>query len=1225
MLAADLSGFTALSERLASLGRVGAEEVTDLLNRGFERMIALASDFGGDVLKFGGDALLIFFDGRDHTARASATAIGMRASINQPLVGTRAGHVKLRMSQGIHAGEFTLFLVGAAHRELFVTGPGVTATIACEAAANPGEILLSHEAASRLPAGYFADERPEGLILRRRSFDGIWAIAAKPHGKVDLRAFVPQAQQEQIAAGVRGEHRRATIAFLRFSNTDAVIEQQGVESLAAQLSASTELLHQAVEAHGVHFLATDACMDGGKFILTAGAPSSSGHDEDDMLHALRAFVDGRPPLEVRVGVHRGPVFVGDLGSPTRRTFTVMGDTVNLAARLMETAGLGQVVASRELLAQTRSRFATVRLEPFTVKGKSKLVDAAMVGRVLPDTDSVDSSAEQPFVGRATELRVLEDGLHAAQWGEGRVIEIVGEPGMGKSRLVDEFLRLTRPPVSLTIRGSQYLRTTPYRAVRSPLRGLGAIPGDADADETGERLSQWVGEIAPHLMSWLPLLAIPFDANVAPTPEAERVAQEFRRGQLERALLDLLAIVMPPAGFLLVEDAHWLDDASLSLIAELVRPPRRGQWLVVFTRRPGPAVTPADAAAVELVLDPLGTEATVQLAAVAADKSSSLGPRDVERLAERAGGNPLFVIELIAAATAQGSTDALPDSIDQLLTSRIDTLAPPDRLLLRDASVLGVRVDPVLLASAIGDEGLRSLARWEPLGSFLEADHDGSLHFRHALFQVAAYEGLSFRRRGHVHRAVGRVIERTAASPREVAGLLSLHFDASGDAQRAWRYSVLAGEDAAAKYANVEAAEFFDRALANTKSADVPHAEITRVAEAMGDRLELLSRYTEADAAYQRARKHTTDPVGVVRLLRKQGLLRERLGRNTDALRWLGRALRAAHQGGDLAGHGENLVALALAYGGVRYRQGRYRDAIEWAQRAATDARRINDQRGLAHALDLIDLARISYPLTPSPDLPGAALTIYEEMGDLVGQSSVLTNLALAAHQAGRWDDAVALNERAREVAQQTGDVGSVAVAMCNLGEVLCDQGRCDEARDVLSQARRAAVAARYEILIAGTTLYLGRTEARAGNAEKALSLIDDALLMSQSMGAATVMLDAQIRRAECLLALGRAQTALTVTESALTGIEHSDQDPNLRSAFFRVRGKSLLALHDVEGARAAIEQAIGLARTAGAPGELAESLLAQADVDDACGTPASTLRAEAFRIYRNLGVVDRVP
>jgi tetratricopeptide (TPR) repeat protein len=453
----------------------------------------------------------------------------------------------------------------------------------------------------------------------------------------------------------------------------------------------------------------------------------------------------------------------------------------------------------------------------------------------------------------------------------------------------------------------------------------------------------------------------------------------------------------------------------------------------------------------------------------------------------------------------------------------------------------------------------------------------------------------------------------------------LHFDASGDAQRAWRYSVLAGEDAAAKYANVEAAEFFDRALANTKSADVPHAEITRVAEAMGDRLELLSRYTEADAAYQRARKHTTDPVGVVRLLRKQGLLRERLGRNTDALRWLGRALRAAHQGGDLAGHGENLVALALAYGGVRYRQGRYRDAIEWAQRAATDARRINDQRGLAHALDLIDLARISYPLTPSPDLPGAALTIYEEMGDLVGQSSVLTNLALAAHQAGRWDDAVALNERAREVAQQTGDVGSVAVAMCNLGEVLCDQGRCDEARDVLSQARRAAVAARYEILIAGTTLYLGRTEARAGNAEKALSLIDDALLMSQSMGAATVMLDAQIRRAECLLALGRAQTALTVTESALTGIEHSDQDPNLRSAFFRVRGKSLLALHDVEGARAAIEQAIGLARTAGAPGELAESLLAQADVDDACGTPASTLRAEAFRIYRNLGVVDRVP
>ncbi len=382
LLSADISGFTALSERLAAIGRAGAEELTDLLNHCFDDMIASAASFGGDVLKFGGDALLILFTGTDHTVHACAAAVAMRAAIAEPLVSARAGRVKLRMSQGIHAGDLTMFLVNGGHRELLVTGPGATATVECEAAANAGEIMLSHAAARMVDRAWLGDDQPQGVLLRRRviPIEPVQALAPAPPAAVDVSAFVPDAQRDQIAAGVRGEHRNATVAFVKFAHTDAIIEREGPEALADRLEAFAQVLTDATNEHHVHWLASDVYPDGGKAILTAGVPSSSGHDDDDMLHTLRRLVDAEPPVELHIGVNRGAVYVGNLGSTARRTFTVMGDAVNLAARLMQKADGNQVVASRAVLERAESRFATEDLPPFFVKGKSHAIEAATVGR-----------------------------------------------------------------------------------------------------------------------------------------------------------------------------------------------------------------------------------------------------------------------------------------------------------------------------------------------------------------------------------------------------------------------------------------------------------------------------------------------------------------------------------------------------------------------------------------------------------------------------------------------------------------------------------------------------------------------------------------------------------------------------------------------------------------------------------------------------------------------------
>ena len=388
---------------------------------------------------------------------------------------------------------------------------------------------------------------------------------------------------------------------------------------------------------------------------------------------------------------------------------------------------------------------------------------------------------------------------------------------------------------------------------------------------------------------------------------------------------------------------------------------------------------------------------------------------------------------------------------------------------------------------------------------------------------------------------------------------------------------------------------------------------------LGDVTELTGRYDEADAGYAVARRHASDDVTTARLLQKQGMLRERRGRYRDALRWLGRALRLAEVSGDPA-QATNLVEIAIDFSGLRYRQGRYRECLEWARRAFAEATKIGDRRRLAHALDLVDLALISYSAGRRDEVPGAALAIYEELDDLVGQTSVLSNLALAAHQAGRWNEAVRLNERSRFVADQAGDVNSAALALCNMGEVLCDLQRVDDARAALEEARRIWRSTGYQLGVAACELYLGRTEAAGENHDLALELLDDALNAFRAMGAPTFVLDAQIRRAESLVAVGRAAEAFEISNEAFAEHGVADHDVNLRCALARVRGRASLALGDVQAAAADVDYAVQLAQGADASAELAASLLAASELRAAMGETATAaeLRDQATEIRHRL-------
>jgi class 3 adenylate cyclase/tetratricopeptide (TPR) repeat protein len=1124
LVSVDLSGFTALSERLAQKGRAGAEELILVISGCFEGLIRIAELHGGDVLKFRGDALLLLYEGADHAARACTAASKMQWFIaNAGPSNSSVGPVSLSMSTGVHSGTCHLFAAGTSHRELIVTGPSASETIRLEDEASSGQVLVSLATAEALPAAWVGEEKAGARVLRLRAMvdDEMEAHAAKLAAPLPaLAEFVPVPLRAPLAAGVEPEHRHVVAAFVKFKGIEQLLAEHGAAELARRLAALGEITGSAVDELGLTWLESDIDVDGGKLYLTGGAPLSTGDDETAMLEALRRVVGSDVPLELRAGVNAGRAFAGDVGAASRRTYAVTGDTVNVAARIVARAEPRELLATAAVLESAALRYATSS-RSFVVKGKQHAITAYGVGDVLGAKQ--ERAHELPLVGRDAELSILAEALDAARHGETRLVEIVGEPGIGKSRLLEELRERAAGFQQLAARGEPYATSTPYGAFHGLLRPLAGIGPEQTASEAGQILKPWIEAVMPDLAPWLPLLAIPFNATVPSTRETDSLDATFVHERLHGVVGDFLRRALVPPSLVVVEDAHWLDDASEFLLRSLARADVALPWVVIVTRRPTGASFVSDGHGTSVELAPLPPDAAVQLALRAAGES--LSDHQLAAVGERSGGNPLFVRELVAAART--GLEELPQSVETLMTARIDTLDPSDRRLLRYAAVVGPAFDlDVLydvLRGELGDAADRD--RWERLSEFVAWQGSGRLTFNHDLFRTTAYEGLSIRRRRDLHGRVGTVLEQRAGDAAdESAALLSLHFFEAGVHDKAWRYGVLAGHHAKRAYANVVAAELFERALAAAAHLDsVSRKEVASTWEALGDVRELFAGYERAAEAYANARALVRRPPAQSRLLWKEGRQWEWLGRYADALSWYGRALSRSESSP------ETLIEIELAHASVRQRQGDFEDMAEWCRRAAEHARAAESKPGLAHAYYLLDMAhtRLGRPTTEFRDL---ALPIYEEIGDLLGQAKVLNNLGTDAYFEGRWHEAVELYTRCRTVAQQAGDVVYAAIATNNVAEILSDQGRLDEARVGFDEALRTFRTSKWNFGAPLVTSNIGRLEARAARFGDAERLLVEARESCRRLGSDLGVFEAQARLAECYVLAGRYRDALELEE-----------------------------------------------------------------------------------------------
>jgi tetratricopeptide (TPR) repeat protein len=927
-----------------------------------------------------------------------------------------------------------------------------------------------------------------------------------------------------------------------------------------------------------------------------------------MLLAVRRILDADLPLMVRIGVNRGAVFAGDIGPSYRRTYTVMGDVVNLAARLMAKAEPDTVLATADVIDRSNTVFETEERGPFVVKGKAEPVKAWSVGNAKGSRARAIAQTRLPLTGRNAELGIVRKALGGVRSGAGQMVEVVGDAGIGKTRLLEAMRDAAMGYRKLRAACEAYTSSTPYAVWRQLLRELVGADRDDEPTIVEGRLRDEVAAKAPDLDPWLALLGAVLDLGIAPSPEVEMLAAENRRAKLHETVSRFLAAALPGPALLEIDEAHHMDEASVDLLAHLVGQLPERKWLVGVARRLGSAgfAAPDAPGVARIELKPLAQPDALRLAELAT-KEHPLPSHVIEVVAQRSGGNPQFLRDLLRSVSDSGGTAALPDSAEAAALSRIDALSPEDRALVRRASVFGLTFHPRMLAwfddpedgAPPGDES------WARIADLFDDDGNGYLRFRQSLLRDTAYEGLPFKQRRRLHATVAARVAEETDDPDEVAGILSLHHFVAGEHEPARRYATIAAKRAQDVYAYVDAAGYYARALEAARSApDVEPAAIAPLQEAIADAWHRAGEYRKASDANAEARKLVAgNRLAEARLLLKQSWIEEKLGKYPEALRWAERAREALD--GQQGLEADRLMASTNAwYATVLQAQGRTAEAVEWAERAAREAEDVDDPEQMGAAYFVLGWAQGAQGKEGAEALMLKSLEAFRRSGNRVRQANALSNVGGVCYWEGRWEDALAYYERGRDESMKVGNLVNAATSSMNIAEILTDRGEHAEAEAMLQKTLPVWKSSEYRYFQGACHWMLGRVSLRAGRIDEALARFDEARRILTEVGAEDEVQDVDARVAECRLLKGDADGALALADELLGRTASASAIERLKPHLHRVRGYAMLLQSDPFGARDAFDLSLAVARERGERYEIALTLNALVELDRLEGVEA---------------------
>ena len=806
-LFADISGFTPLTEALTiELGpKRGAEELTVHLNQVYGALIAELHHYGGSVISFSGDAITCWIDG-DDGRRGTAVALAMQRAMRQfAEVRTLSGRiVSLAMKVAVVVGPVRRFVVGdpAYQRIDIMAGATLEKLAAAEYLIGRGEIAVDETAVANLGQALIVGEwrtDPETGWRFALVDDLLLDVSPAPWPEIDDAALDDAVKEAWLLPRVyerlnRGmgeflaEIRPIYSLFLRFSGID----------YDADPEAPAKLDNFIREAQRI-FTRLDGSMTsltigdkGSYFSVAFGAPVAH---EDDAVRAaatalaLHDLAGGLPYLDpVQIGITSGRVRSGAYGSATRRTYSVIGDPVNLSARLMAAAKPGQSLVEKTVQEATADRFIWENLPSVRVKGKSELVAVSRLAgqKNVRATNRLEPQYQLPMVGRAGELALIQGKVDAVRSGSGQIVAVTAEAGMGKSRLAAEVIRSARQSGLTCLAGEcqSYGTTSSYLVWQGVWRGFFDLDPALSLEDQVAVLEARIEQLDPSLLSRLPLLGAVLNLPIPENDLTRSLDAEVRKSSLEDLLLRLLqrrALLEPL--LLVLEDCHWLDDLSRELIAFLGRGLARTPVMMLLVYRP-PDRLHQQAPPVESL--PYFTEIALTRFSAAETRrlvelklAQMMGAETavpaalLERVSSQAVGNPFYVEELLNYFQDMGvdlqDSEALqqvdlPTSLYSLVLSRIDQLDETEQLTIKIASVIGRLFRAAMLWGVYPELPLNQVQHNLDVLSNLELTPldtplpELAYLFKHIITQQVAYESLLHSTRAMLHEQIGLYTE-----------------------------------------------------------------------------------------------------------------------------------------------------------------------------------------------------------------------------------------------------------------------------------------------------------------------------------------------------------------------------------------------------------------------------------------------------------------------------------
>ena len=1211
----DISGFTAMSEKLAELGREGAEELTRILNRHFTQMLDIAFAYGGIQLKFGGDAMLLLFLGQQSTARGVRCAQEMQEAMKSfGQVSTSRGEFLLEMSIGINTGEFFEASVGSIEDRLhyIFIGNEVDRTARIEAIANAGEVFLEPQTCQELGDDAETGEQREGYCKFIRLRSQMPPTYRKPPDTCSigdppldqLIHYLPTQLIERIRANpehtnTEGEHRHVTTIFINLLGASEIIQERGKMHEAEITNIMNDyfcMMQHTVNRYDGLVIGCDLSTSGSKILVIFGAPIA--HEDDDE-RAIRCALEIREqleqsglPLKQKIGINSGHVYCGDVGSPLRKEYTVIGDSVNLAARLMSIAHEGQIVIGSSSHARTTDKFVTQAQEPIKVKGKSQPVPTYLIEREVRWEDlRRQHMNEGNLIGREDETKVLQEITALALMGQGQLLSVTGSAGIGKSRLTQELVNLWTQHGGSVYSGDcqSYGANTPYLPWIELLGSIFNLLSTDDDKTRANKIEAAMNILCPALSEWTAVMG---ELLHAPIPESNLLRSLDAKLRYQRLLDITLELIQAHAcinpTLLVLEDLHWADKPSLQLLDYVSRNLAEHPILLCMVYRPKEGFEPemlAHPNYTTIAIKELSPQASLELARAVA-QAEELPEELGHVILNKSQGNPFFVEEVVKSLLDSGqlkqdsatgeyqikgdpSQIDVPNTIQGVIMARIDQLNSETRNVLRVASVIGRLFQYPVLKSIYPHhiEDLELFCRLDELGSFdltrLQSPEPiPEYFFKHILTQEVAYESLLFSKRRELHHKIGTYFEENCIDHIEdYYELLCHHYGRTKDRAKTLEYSAKAGDKSKRMFANQEAIGYYQRALELASELyDDTRLLQGKLCEDLGDIHELVGQYDQAIENYQvslrwynQASKSTGFPEALQGLItismtreqavdhvailqRKIGMVHERKGEYDIALEWLDNGLKTLDSR-ELVEHARFYAAKA----GVQYRRGDYAQAMNWCKQSLELASRAASPAEQAHAFYLLgavctDLGNIDQALKHRQQ----SLIIYEQTGDFLGQAKVHNNLGVDYYYQGNWNKSKEHYQRSLKIRETIGDVNGVATVSNNLGEIFSDQGHLEQAIEAFHVCLRTWERTGYALGIALSHSNLGRAYTRQGDYEQALEHLKPSQRTFEKIQSRAFLVEVYQRLAEAYLELHQPATALDYCAQSLNiALQHN--------------------------------------------------------------------------------------